>query len=68
MRKAMIVMAILLVTSTAAAAGAQDDAILEVKGRGAEGKPAYRGGGVVTRGIYPKDFHRSARDTSLWQA
>jgi len=31
----------------AVVAGAQDTAVLKVKGRGAEGKPAYDGGGVV---------------------
>jgi len=31
----------------AVTAGAQDTAVLEVKGRGVEGKPPYRGGGVV---------------------
>ena len=36
-----------LVVSMAVVAGAQDTAVLKVKGRGVEGRPAYDGGGVV---------------------
>lgn len=46
MRKTAIVAMGLLVL-LAVTAGAQDAAVLEVKGRGVEGKPAYDGGGVV---------------------
>ncbi len=36
-----------LVVSMAVVARAQDSAVLKVKGRGVEGRPAYDGGGVV---------------------
>ncbi|HUT95087.1 MAG TPA: family 10 glycosylhydrolase [Thermoguttaceae bacterium] len=36
-----------LVVGMAVVAGAQDTAVLKVKGRGVEGRPAYDGGGVV---------------------
>ena len=47
MRSAFTVSALLLSTAFASASVAQDDAVLKVTGHGAEGRPAYRGGGVV---------------------
>ena len=46
MRKAATFVAV-LVLGMAVVAGAQDTAVLKVKGRGVEGRPAYDGGGVV---------------------
>ena len=40
-------LAAVLVLGMAVVAGAQDPAVLRVKGRGVEGRPAYDGGGVV---------------------
>ena len=46
MRKTVLVVTTWLAILSVAA-GAQDGTVLEVSGRGAEGKPAYDGGGVV---------------------
>ena len=46
MRKAAT-LGVALVVGMAVVAGAQDTAVLKVKGRGVEGRPAYDGGGVV---------------------
>ncbi|MHC4405899.1 MAG: hypothetical protein ACYTG0_40160 [Planctomycetota bacterium] len=46
MRKTAIFV-ITLLAIAAVAADTRDGAVLEVKGRGAEGRPPYDGGGVV---------------------
>jgi len=45
--RTIVTLAPTLLVTLALAASAQDGAVLEVKGRGAEGRPAYHGGGVV---------------------